>query len=168
MKIKTRSAGPHRIPIDMTPMIDCVFLLIIFFMLTLKIRANEGDFNINMPLGQVQAAAQVSDIKVRLEANPDGTLKALTLGRGTPLGNDERAFAELGQKVRSIVGKPGNPLTRDLAVELDPDFELNYQYVMSAISACTGTVVKQGNETRIVRYVEKIKFAPPRPPRSAR
>jgi biopolymer transport protein ExbD len=43
MKLKKASGGPAKIPIDMTPMIDCVFQLIIFFMLTLKIRANEGD-----------------------------------------------------------------------------------------------------------------------------
>ncbi len=36
----------------MTPMIDVVFQLLIFFMLTLKIIAPEGDFNINMPLGR--------------------------------------------------------------------------------------------------------------------
>ena len=40
---------------DITPMIDIVFLLLIFFMLTLKILAPEGDFNINMPIGQASA-----------------------------------------------------------------------------------------------------------------
>lgn len=154
--------GPHRIPIDMTPMIDCVFQLIIFFMLTLKIRADEGDFNINMPLGQGQAdALQIPDIKVRLDANADGSLARLKVG-ATDLGNDQQAFVELGRTIRGIVGRPGNPLANDIEVEIDFDDGLNYQYVVSAISACTGTVVRQGGETRVVRYVEKIKFAPPR------
>ena len=34
---------------DMTPMIDCVFQLMIFFMLTLKFVQAEGNFDINMP-----------------------------------------------------------------------------------------------------------------------
>ena len=39
----------EKIEPQMAPMIDVVFLLLIFFMLTLKIISPEGDFNINMP-----------------------------------------------------------------------------------------------------------------------
>ena len=82
MKLTKGSAGPHKVAIDMTPMIDCVFQLIIFFMLTLKIRADEGDFNINMPIGMSQGeSSAIPDIKVRLEANPNGSLRSVALGR---------------------------------------------------------------------------------------
>jgi len=82
IKLKKGSGSFEKIPIEMTPMIDCVFQLIIFFMLTLKIRANEGDFNINMPLGQgVGQQSELPPIKVRLEANPDGTLRTIAIGR---------------------------------------------------------------------------------------
>ena len=36
---------------SLTPLIDVVFLLLIFFLLTLKIIEPEGEFNINMPIG---------------------------------------------------------------------------------------------------------------------
>ena len=39
----------EKIEPQMAPMIDVVFLLLIFFMCTLKIISPEGDFNINMP-----------------------------------------------------------------------------------------------------------------------
>ncbi|HBH52397.1 MAG TPA: biopolymer transporter ExbD [Planctomycetaceae bacterium] len=161
MKLKKASGGPAKIPIDMTPMIDCVFQLIIFFMLTLKIRANEGDFNINMPLGQgVGQSSELPPIKVRLEARQDGTLRNISIGQRS-LGDGPRAFALLNQEVLNLVGRPGAAFSKEIEVELDADYELHYQDVVSAMSACTGKVdEKTGNP---VRFVEKIKFSPPRP-----
>ncbi|MCY2964755.1 MAG: biopolymer transporter ExbD [Planctomycetota bacterium] len=164
IKLKKGSGGFEKIPIDMTPMIDCVFQLIIFFMLTLKIRANEGDFNINMPLGQgVGQQSELPPIKVRLESNPDGTLRTIAIGRQS-LGNDQRAFALLNQEVLSLVGRPGAAFSKDIEVELDADYELQYQYVVSAMTACTGKVDEKTGQP--LRFVEKIKFAPPRAKRA--
>ena len=52
MKIRSRSGDGEKIETQMAPMIDVVFQLLIFFMLTLKIIEPEGDFSISMPLGQ--------------------------------------------------------------------------------------------------------------------
>ena len=54
---KEREELPNKIAIDMTPMIDVVFQLITFFMLTLKTVVTEGDFDIKMPLGVSAGAA---------------------------------------------------------------------------------------------------------------
>ena len=43
-------------------------------------------------------------------------------------------------------------------VELDADYQLKYEYVVNAITSVSGYV--EGN--KIVKLVEKIKFAPPR------
>ncbi|RPI90640.1 MAG: biopolymer transporter ExbD [Planctomycetaceae bacterium] len=164
-KLRNHGPGGHeKIPLDMTPMIDVVFQLIIFFMLTLKIRANEGDFNINMPLGQgVGQSSELPPIKVRLESNPDGTLRTIAIGRQS-LGNDERAFALLNREVLNLVGRPGTAFSKDIEVEIDSDYELHYQYVVSAMTACTGKLDEKGQP---MRFVEKIKFAPPRAKRGA-
>jgi hypothetical protein len=130
-------------------------------MLTLKIVTAEGNFDINMPLGG-QAASEPTvnpDIKVRLVATPEGGLGSLKLGQRS-LGNDERAFARLNSEILKIIGRPGNPLTQDVEVEIDADYNLNYNYVVQAISSCTGSM----RNGKLVRYVEKIKFAPPRKP----
>ncbi len=163
MKIRCRFQAEKITP-QMAPMIDVVFQLLIFFMLTLRIVESEGDFNINMPAhipSQMMTDAPVfPDIKVRLEAMPDGSLRMLYLGPNQ-LGNDRQAFQELNRQILTIIGKPGNPLTKDIEVEIDADYNLGFQHVISAVSACTGRLSKQG---QVVRYVEKIKFAPPKRP----
>jgi biopolymer transport protein ExbD len=154
----------EKINIDMTPMIDVVFQLLIFFMLTLKLRADEGDFSINMPLGQSQATSeQMPDLKVRLIANPDGTLAALQFGRRN-LGVGDRAYAELNRQVLNVIGRPGSSLSSDIAVEIDPDFELHYTEVMKAITAVSGRVDPISKQPR--KYLEKVKFAKPRKPKA--
>lgn len=162
----SKSSAPSKVEIPMAPMIDIVFQLLIFFMLNLKIVAPEGNFNINLPISAPANAAQpdisLPDIKVGLRSDRDGNLVALTLG-GNNLGNDNAAFDRLNAEILKIIGRPGNPLTKDVEVELDADFECQYKYVVKAISRCTGRFDPQTQQ--IARYVEKIKFAPPHKPK---
>ncbi len=160
MKVsKSAQAGlPDRVSFDMTPMIDCCFQLIIFFMLTLKIMTPEGDFNIKMPLAApsegVPEPDQLPPIKVRLKAGPDGKLMGIELGNRS-LGT---RFAALRAQIRDMVGDSAGPGGSSAEVELDCDYELKYTYVIEAITAVSG-YVKDGY---VQKLVEKIKFAPPR------
>lgn len=151
----------------MVPMIDVVFQLLIFFMLTLKILAPEGDFNINMPIGQAKAD-EVSepqlDIKVRLSANEDGTLKQVALGSRL-LGNDVRVFDRLNGEIVGMVGRDAAGFSDEIEVEIDFDYALHYDFVIQAISACTGRIDPKTGEP--ITLVERIKFAKPRAPGSA-
>jgi biopolymer transport protein ExbD len=157
---------PDKVDIPMAPMIDIVFQLLIFFMLNLKIVAPEGNFNINLPITAPAQAQQkdvnLPDIKVGLRSDRDGNLTQLTLGSKN-LGNDNAAFDRLNKEILTIIGRPGNPLTKDVEVEIDADFETQYRYVVRAISKCTGRFDPQTQQ--VARYVEKIKFAPPHKPK---
>ncbi|MEW4487392.1 Biopolymer transport protein ExbD/TolR [Thalassoglobus neptunius] len=157
MKFRKRETDT-KVDIQMSAMIDIVFQLLIFFLLTLKIIPPEGDFNINMPIGAVANANDdipPMDLKVKLEANPDGTLKQLYFG-SRALGNDfPFCFERLNQDIAAIAGGQQG-YSDDLEVELDPDYGLHYRYIVKAISACRGRI--QGDQQ--VTYIEKIKFAP--------
>ena len=67
---------PEEIKINMTAMIDIVFQLLVFFIMTFKVVAMEGDFNIKMPLASESADSldeELPDlITVRLEAGENG------------------------------------------------------------------------------------------------
>ena len=50
MKIRNTGRGDDgEVKLEMTPMIDIVFQLLVFFIMTFKIVSQEGDFNIKMP-----------------------------------------------------------------------------------------------------------------------
>ncbi len=86
---KRRSHLVNKIDINMTPMIDVVFQLLTFFMLTLKTVVVEGDFNIKMPLGAAAGAADdipLPPLQVRMTATPEGRLAGVRLGERTMLG----------------------------------------------------------------------------------
>ena len=163
MKIRSRKNSGEKIETQMAPMIDVVFQLLIFFMLTLKIIEPEGDFDINMPLGApAQSSATDVDLppfKVRMQADPDTGELAMLTYNGVQLGNGSNAFLRLNSEILKSVNAltaagPGNLDKQE--VEIDPDFALHYKNIISAISACSGKMV----DGRMVRYISRIKFAP--------
>lgn len=148
----------EKIDINMTPMIDIVFQLMAFFIMTLKIVTLEGDFNIRMPKGGAIGPAPLATLPLRLTALPDGELASIRLGD-----RDLRDFDELRAAVREIVGDAVGPdsLRDDAEVEIDADPHLSYTHIVAAITAVSGHL---GPDKRIVPLTEKIKFAPPRAP----
>ena len=69
--------------LDMTSMIDVVFQLLAFFVMTFQIVAPEGDFNIRMPTPGTSAeptpVALVPPLRVRLHADDSGQLASIEL-----------------------------------------------------------------------------------------
>lgn len=155
-----RRAG-EEIELQMTPMIDIVFQLLIFFIMTFKIIAPEGDFNIKMPIAAPSEGPppidQLPPIKVHLTARSNGALAQVRFGN-RPLGTGREAFVALRQAVRDMVGdEPGPSVLESTEVEFDCDYHLRYEYVIEAITAVSGYV----DEDRVVKIIEKIKFSPP-------
>ena len=133
--------------INMTPMIDVVFLLLAFFVLTFKIIIPEGDFNIRMsPMGQAQPVEEpdVDSVRVRLVADADGLLASIQMDD-----EDVEDFDRLRQRVSALcLTKP------DLEVVLCPDEHLHYEYFIQAITAVNG----EWHEGRIRKICDNIKF----------
>ncbi|TVQ02261.1 MAG: biopolymer transporter ExbD [Planctomycetaceae bacterium] len=158
MKVRNRQeAVKHEV--NMTSMIDIVFLLLVFFVMTFKIVEMEGDFSVRMPLASDESGA-VDDtelpIKLRLRADDSGMLTSIQLNE-ISLGVD---FASLQNTVIGLVGSavPGDDAGEGPEIEIDTDFHLRYEHVIESITAVSG--YKEGDQT--VKLIEKIKFAKPR------
>ena len=169
MKVRHRtSSGREKIELQMTPMIDIVFQLLVFFIMTFRIVSQEGDFNIKMPLAAPSAATnsslQMPPIKVRLTADAAGELSGVYLNdRSIPFAVGAPVPLEpLRLEIIGIIGDERGPgsYQEQAEVELDCDFDLHYVHVVDAITAVSGYVNRDSGE--IIKLVEKIKFAPPR------
>jgi biopolymer transport protein ExbD len=160
MRVRNVRGSGDKIELMMTPMIDIVFQLLIFFIMTFKIVAPEGDFNIKMPQSAPSTGPPPVDlppVSVRLRAASNGELATIQFGQRA-LG---RAFGSLREQIRQMIGDEAGPASSDLEAELDCDYNLRYEYVVEAITAVSGYVTPDG---RMAKLIEKIKFAPPRAP----
>ena len=142
----------HRPPlskptINMTPMIDVVFLLLTFFVLTFKIIVPEGNFNIQMvPQGHAKPAEVPHDpVQVRLLAGENGLISEIQLN-----GEKIESFDLLRQRVSAIAS--ANP---DLEIVLYPDDHLHYEYLIRAVTAVNG----EFHEGQIRKICDHIQFA---------
>lgn len=157
MKIRNRPEA-EKGGLNMTSMIDIVFLLLVFFVMTFKIVELEGDFSVRMPLAgssSVQMDPTDLPLKLRLRADENGSLTSMVLNE-IDLGTD---FDQLRANVVSLIGST-TPLEGDEGpeIEIDTDYNLRYEYVIQSITAVSG--YKDGNQ--VVKLIEKIKFAKPR------
>ena len=135
----------------MIPMIDLVFLLLIFFVLTFRFIIPEGDFNIQMASdagGNNLLEINTDSVLIRLLADDAGHLAAIQLN-----GEDIEHFEQLRQQVRAIrvmhdlAGIPA--LTDELESTLFPDDHLRYGYVVRTITA----VYESSSNIQFVRKI---------------
>jgi biopolymer transport protein ExbD len=148
----------EKISIDMTPMIDIVFQLLTFFIMTLKIATAEGDFQIRMPLHGTPGPPPdhtMPLIHVHLQANSSGECTRVVLGEHEFAGPDR--WNLMHRRLASIVGE-GN-LALETEVQLHCDSELKYEHAIAAITAISGRI--NPDDGKIIKLVEKINFAPP-------
>jgi len=157
MKIRNREEGQKN-ALNMTSMIDIVFLLLVFFVMTFKIVELEGDFSVRMPLaGSDSVTMDPTDLplKLRLMADENGRLTSMLLNE-IDLGTD---FDQLRSNVVQLISSTAPVEGEDgPEIEIDTDYNLRYEYVIRSITAVSG--YKDGKE--VVKLIEKIKFAKPR------
>ena len=150
MRIRSRPLAS--VKIDMTPMIDIVFQLLVFFALTLKVASLEGDLAMQPPAesgSRGSSPSLVPPLVVALRADEQGGLRSVELN-GRPLAS----IAELHQEVATILG--ADPaLAAQAEARLDCDEHLAYEHTIAAVTALTGTRPPSGE---IEPLVGKVRF----------
>ncbi|WP_425615063.1 ExbD/TolR family protein [Anatilimnocola sp. NA78] len=154
-----KKKASDKIAIDMTPMIDIVFQLLTFFVMTLKIATAEGDFQIRMPLAVVDGPTRpelLPPILVRLQSNESGECTRVQLAETEFSGSDR--WERVHQRLAAIVGEGSLRDTAEVELQCDP--QLKYEHAIAAITAISGRLDPRSGET--IKLIEKIKFSPPR------
>ncbi len=121
--------------LQMTPMIDCIFQLIIFFMLNIHFRSEEGLLKAFLPKASTAPAEEDPNkdkvfIKIG-EASP-GVLLVAVNGQAVGGATEAQKYAALETRLKAI--KEGFP--KMPPVIIDASSRLPYRYVISALNVC--------------------------------
>lgn len=159
MKVR-KGAKSDKIELQMTAMIDVVFQLLVFFIMTFNVVEAEGDFAIQLPGAPAQETLDdVAPVKLKLKmtANGDGSLKTLTLN-GTTIDS----FAALHGRILDMLdGGSSSDEQAEYEVEIQCDFDLHYDNVIRAITAVSGERKMIAGKDEIITLIDKIRFAHP-------
>ena len=154
--------------LQMTSMIDVVFLLLAFFVVTYKTPEVEGDFNIRMPASSqatsLPSLDEITPVTVTLNADSRGALAGIRFGQ-TPVADMKALRVAVFQYIarsetsyQDAVNSASTPeFSEDLEIELNCDPNLRYRYAMEAITSVTGYL---NSNDQVVKMVDKVKFAP--------
>ena len=151
---------PEETKLNMTAMIDIVFQLLVFFIMTFKVVAMEGDFNVKMPLATTDPEQSVIDvfpdlIIVEILAGPNGNINSIIVDSNETL-DDENMFKDLTTLVEQRIAAEGDPEeASETEVEFDIAYNLKYRFTVQAIEAVSGRVQPDGS---IKKLIQKVKF----------
>jgi len=160
--MRLSSEPPEEIKLNMTAMIDIVFQLLVFFIMTFKVVALEGDFNVKMPLASStpQDTMEIfpTVIYVTLTAGANGSINSIGVDDEATYSdsNSNAMYARLTQFVEGKIAAEGDPeKAKETEVEFDISPSLKYQYTVKGIEAVSGKIQPDGS---VKKLIQKIKF----------
>ncbi|MBR5887021.1 MAG: biopolymer transporter ExbD [Akkermansia sp.] len=126
--MKINAKIPEPIGFQLAPMLDVVFLLLIFFVVTQKFILNEQDLKVRVPTA-IQTTPEdsraIDEMIINAREEEDGTL-VVTIDR--TVFSLEELEAKLRRQVRLNANQP---------VRIRGDAEMRWQKVADVISTCT-------------------------------
>ena len=136
MQIRSRGAAPAKVDVQLTPMIDVVFQLLAFFLVTFRVAVVEGDFSLKLPRTDAGrgTGGWSEQIAVRLTAAPDGDLQqALTSDGFGFVGRDSAAgFPALSAHIARQVAAARAAGQPEPEVRIAADDGLRYEFILDA------------------------------------
>lgn len=115
----------------MTPVIDMMFILVIFFALNSVYKEEERDIQVNLPANSQSASLSSAPKVIVLNVRKSGAYV---------IGNQQVTLDELGDKVRSALKEDS-----EQKVLVRADDQALHGYVAQAIAACRIAGVKEAN-----------------------
>jgi biopolymer transport protein ExbD len=146
---------------NMSAMIDIVFLLLVFFMLTLHIAVPEGSHEVTaQEHGCDFGEVEIPLIHVRIEASGDGSLATVTLNNRL-LGRGEAGLTALGREIQFLCEVLGPENSGEAAIVIEADFELNYEFSIRAMGLCSS---KRDSDGRLISLGPQVRLTSARNP----
>jgi len=158
--MRITATEPEEIKLNMTAMIDIVFQLLVFFIMTFKVVAMEGDFNIKMPLASTDPEQSIDDVfpdlvTVKILAGTNGNINSIIVDDNDTF-SDENMYKNLTSLIEQRIAAEGDPeKAAETEVEFDIAYGLKYRYTVQAIESVSGRIQPDGT---IKKLIQKVKF----------
>lgn len=126
--MKINAKIPEPIGFQLAPMLDVVFLLLIFFVVTQKFILNEQDLKVKVPTAPKtteEESRAIDEIIINAREEEDGTL-VVTIDR------EVFSLEQLEQRLRRLAR-----LNENQPVRIRGDADMRWQKVADVISTCT-------------------------------
>ena len=134
-----RGRPPAKMQLNLTSMIDVIFQLLIYFVLTASFAFGEGVLTAELPArGQASQPPEIPPAELVVRLRPDGPSNAsISLGQSAA-GID--SFTGLYDQLRRVQYDPDHGLTEgyhkpDWPVIIQPEGEVRWQHVVNAFNA---------------------------------
>ena len=136
MKIKRNNDMVMKI--DMTPMIDCTFLLLVFFMVGSTLHRQEADISFALPgVAEQSESVEIPDEQV-IEIRSDGAVVLNDLQYDDPKSSDLPELIEMLERFRATA--EANKVEAMLTIAPAPD--VKQQRVVDVLNACSVAKIK--------------------------
>ncbi len=137
MKIK-RKTSDDKVEIAITPMIDCVFLLLIFFMVTSTLHRQEADISFALPgVAEQSDSVDIPDEQV-IQISPEGRVALNDLEYDTP---EEPALPELTEMLtRFKATAEANKV--EAMITIAPALTVKHQRIVDVLNACAAARIE--------------------------
>jgi biopolymer transport protein ExbD len=120
--------------IDITPLVDVVFILLIFLLVSTTFKSQEHAFSIVLPVGDQQTrVTQVTRPTVFVTREGNYVLYTPTKGSDAPVtGSRMLSLGELSQALRDLAATGG----KETAVNIKGDAKADYQQILDVVNEC--------------------------------
>ncbi len=125
----------QRLDIPMGPMIDCVFLLLLYFMAASQIRSQELYLGLHLPSSAVseQKKALPAELTISILDSGDILCNQLPVG-----GTGDRNLQALRNKLTKVIDLFGE----EQPVVVHPQPQVRHQRIIDVLNACAASGVK--------------------------
>jgi len=121
MRIHLGEEGQGDAEVQMAPLIDCVFLLLIFFLITAALREIHKELSVDLPEAGAAVRAKAVGDTVIISVTKDGTIH---------LGTEPVTIQTLHKELRRAAQKPG------ARVRIDGDRAVAFQHIAYVMDMC--------------------------------
>lgn len=121
-------------PIDITPLVDVVFILLIFLLVSTTFKSKEQAFSIVLPVGdQESRVTRVERPTVYVSRMGQYVLYEPGEDPAVPVeGTGHLTLPQLSERLKAIVGRSG----KETSISVKGDAKTDYQHILDVVNEC--------------------------------